>query len=1269
MSLVALFHDHWAIPHRAPFSPLTPLLERELRPNDPDDDAIKDLVKRVVHLDLDRNTARDKLTENENLFIAAFDGDQLELERIVVQGRSHGQFPAAVDGMGNSALHYAVLNCKSTDSSTKALRYLLGLVDVASWITHANSNGMTPLMSAVAVGNEAAVRLLAAADCSSAHINHSTSLGCTALHIAIDESYESIATMLVDNGAQCSLRAKIVGDEGVKDFSSLVNPLLKLHGATAIEYAILKRCSSTLVDRMISSAVRGELAKRYNYTCGSDVSESALANSTSDHRSGNVVQQGATQGSGHVFDKKKKKAIRSALSMQGLAITPQHVDEYLRDTMTSPHTESDVMAIVAFNPTAVGQAECDDEACSPVVAASVELAARPLHKAPLSTQESQELALELVKSIEHHALDDARKKAISRAMIADGHTAVTLPDIEAFLKEMVGEKFFTRRDVLDVGKYVEDFSSIATVLNDDEAKGIPPGGLMKGNKHSPHGVVQLDDLYMYHQGTFSLETLRDVIAEEGCTSGLSRLAIACGYSTDNSTLHNSSPKVPVWFARMMNDLCLSMVVSAADLFHNGCLQEFKDPEVTAFLSQNSSRQHNGILLVTKDIGDHSLSFDSSFQCLWIIVSEGDMNALRVVSFQTKSNISRSIAEMIAAKVSVVALDEAIAFGCFTKNRHVVDMLAGASGIIPYASLFHTFHSSLLHEVLKFRSRLGAARRFASPLARLDLLTAAVTLHEDSFVMFLVSCARYEVKHHHLITAAKVGTAAAFQAIFAALGSSQDLLSDVEETSGESAVTAAISSGTCMHLTSLLQLAARRLSHRNRSGYTPLIVACLNGNEGALLHLISLGADVNQPADNGMTPLLAAILGPTDRTVMSLVRSGASVTRCDVNGLFPLMAAEYFSSSTIFPLLREESKHDASATAPKLIEGQGASTNEGEVVAPSEPFQPLVLQAATIVHSLECYMTSIAPFFPELRQRSVVNAPRDTIVCRPHAIKRTPDGVRLLMTIDSMLNEFSAFTRANLLEPQIRVMFLPDFVGEDANNGGERKAETRVIDEILGTFVSKLRETLSYFQSSPPGEAPLLVLVDLISQMQLTVRSCHRFAAFVRYLLSSPSADHPLAKSELWLRTQRALPPNYTHLTTYFTSTNSLIMALAGVSIVFREDDDLQRCVTTLLDPCSTGITSLHEFGFVFELLDGLSNDAFASLQYLLKCREVYLLGCEELAEVWLTRSVANYVVVLGPVGATVFTWSLQEDSRKVVKSEYRDVRTLLDRESAMLKRL
>ena len=62
--------------------------------------------------------------------------------------------------------------------------------------------------------------------------------------------------------------------------------------------------------------------------------------------------------------------------------------------------------------------------------------------------------------------------------------------------------------------------------------------------------------------------------------------------------------------------------------------------------------------------------------------------------------------------------------------------------------------------------------------------------------------------------------------------------------------------------------------KQNNGRTALMTAVDNSNEGLIIRLLSLGADINAPLNDGMTPLVRVVLNGNHELVNILLKSGA-----------------------------------------------------------------------------------------------------------------------------------------------------------------------------------------------------------------------------------------------------------------------------------------------------------------------------------------------------------------------------------------------------------
>ena len=81
-------------------------------------------------------------------------------------------------------------------------------------------------------------------------------------------------------------------------------------------------------------------------------------------------------------------------------------------------------------------------------------------------------------------------------------------------------------------------------------------------------------------------------------------------------------------------------------------------------------------------------------------------------------------------------------------------------------------------------------------------------------------------------------------------------------------------GNCVSMDTLLAAGAQR-DPKSRTGWTPLIVAAINGHTDIVKSLIAAGADVNAKDEDDWTPLMQAVQGGHIDTVKALLKAGAT----------------------------------------------------------------------------------------------------------------------------------------------------------------------------------------------------------------------------------------------------------------------------------------------------------------------------------------------------------------------------------------------------------
>lgn len=1213
MALLAEYRQIWNLNSGSNLTNLSELVNHEVKPVDESPRA-EFLRKNHLHVALgkspDVKSAAPMSDASDNLWIAIGEANFNEVTVSIASPSFNNTFPAVVDEYGACALHLACTASYSSDlhdQKLAVLRFLLSLPGALEWIHHQNADGLTPLMMACATRFHAAITVLLDISSDDFHINATNSVGCTALHVAIDECDETAVKMLVTRGAWLESRAIVTCDESVASIESLLSPIQLHCGVACLEYAIMKQLSSQLISWMQKCVARLD-----------DSSEAQFTNGAQSIAEKPMLPRSTIRG------------IAESLASEGLKVASKgDIERLLGDVAgAGAFNDNDVMEVIrSFERASVGAlVVCDGDG--------------------LDTNTSSPQLCQRFETIVLHAFPDAK---------------------------------------------VFDHAEFERKIN---AEGSGPGG-----------VVYL------HQLAFG----------------------------------GSTGRLPPRINRMLTDMVLTLrIKEPRSLFSS--VSELGSNQIAALIGNDC--ESTGYLMVSRHLATktevRSTSPEShSNLCLWVCPAENGTK-VHLTTFLSPKSFVRSLFE--TSIVSVVNFDEAVSFSCLTRDRFVLGRVAEITGMIPAASIFETFHSVVLKHVLHCvidggdadkgdglsppgRDAVGEGNAsmeshsasvklicMRNSHSRLDLLTIAITQHLDSFVSFLISSPNCNPEQRHLVSAAERGTSATFQLLFAAMGSTPALLSEIDPISGETPVTAAIKCGTCLHLTSLLKIASRALQHCNREGLSPLLIACLQGHESAVLQLISLGADLNERGRHGVTPLIAAIAGRNDRIVCPLVQSGAFVDQADIHGVTPLFAAKFFGSSSMYSLQHQsESAASDSKSSPSSNEVALADTVErlgiGSILVGNEESAVTDLSrdsphaAVTLVHTLEHYFASIAKCLPELKNcpRMPAETPQYVIPVRVHALNHSPTHLSLLNIFAMCVAEVSAATRAVLLESDIRGL----------------KGDI-IVDMLFSHFVGGLRRLVVASGTTPPAEACLNSLSDELQLALATVHSLHRFVLTVQLAVRWAHADvgldsfirHSAVRAafqcEHWkyaLRGRTASDPlNHSPFASLCLPTSTAVVSIASIaSAVLSEDTAVQDAISSMLDPTGSGWTTVFDFAVVNGWIKGFSNDGLSSLQYLLRCREIFLtLTCDELVrEVFLDRSIVGYVICFGPSSVTMYQKhfgrnvshpskaagltvengrTIAVESASIEESngrrsydlrhvQYRDVSSLVDRESSVLRTL
>jgi ankyrin repeat protein len=88
---------------------------------------------------------------------------------------------------------------------------------------------------------------------------------------------------------------------------------------------------------------------------------------------------------------------------------------------------------------------------------------------------------------------------------------------------------------------------------------------------------------------------------------------------------------------------------------------------------------------------------------------------------------------------------------------------------------------------------------------------------------------------------------------------------------------------------------------NNNGFTPLILACYNGNNEVAKVLIASGSDINTKTKMG-TPLMAAVVRGNNEIAQLLIDKKADVNAADESGITALIYAVQFQNMAILKLL-------------------------------------------------------------------------------------------------------------------------------------------------------------------------------------------------------------------------------------------------------------------------------------------------------------------------------------------------------------------------------
>ncbi|WP_347925331.1 ankyrin repeat domain-containing protein [Pontimicrobium sp. SW4] len=109
------------------------------------------------------------------------------------------------------------------------------------------------------------------------------------------------------------------------------------------------------------------------------------------------------------------------------------------------------------------------------------------------------------------------------------------------------------------------------------------------------------------------------------------------------------------------------------------------------------------------------------------------------------------------------------------------------------------------------------------------------------------------------------------------------------------------SGTVEDIKHLMSINADTINSIEKSGYSPLVLACYSGNDDVAEFLAKNVYDINGDSDHG-TPLMAAVYKNRDNLVEMLLNLNANPNKADPNGTTALHYAVIMRNEKIIDLL-------------------------------------------------------------------------------------------------------------------------------------------------------------------------------------------------------------------------------------------------------------------------------------------------------------------------------------------------------------------------------
>ena len=261
-------------------------------------------------------------------------------------------------------------------------------------------------------------------------------------------------------------------------------------------------------------------------------------------------------------------------------------------------------------------------------------------------------------------------------------------------------------------------------------------------------------------------------------------------------------------------------------------------------------------------------------------------------------------------------------------------------------------------------------------------------------------------------------------------------------------------------------------------------------------------------------------------------------------------------------------------------------------------------------------------------RTPILHPAVDLPVRAHALyPMDKDRQQLYSSLCRMLKQMTLFFRSALLVPHLFSLTAAVMSAVDMP----------FVDVTLDVFVRRLRTFVTErLQQYPLGEVSTDELMATVERFQKIALLGQRIAALVRQHVEPWDLTGLVSgiARDIWQAANSASRSTDAHTTAVSPVARAdqvLLSLLSHTSCpLLTESSSMQDYVLHLLDPARTGFTTLVEFDATASMLDQFSSEGFSSLHYLLLCRSVVFLQCEEVATSRVRHVEAGYIVSIGP---------------------------------------